>query len=179
MLRRLNRPCATSPASTIPRTRSSGASWILHDLDWEEHDDEPELHTHYAAPLIEAAGGSPELIRAIQSHTSDYNTDLPKPELQMEKILFATEELTGLIGAAIIMRPSKSVMDFEVKSLKKKYKDKRFAAGMSREVIASGAEMLGWELDEAVRPHHRSHAVLRPRPRHVSSPRVAFPSRDG
>ena len=93
-------------------------------------------------------GGTPELIRAIQSHTSDYNTDLPKPELQMEKILFATEELTGLIGAAIVMRPSKSVMDFNVKSLKKKYKDKRFAAGVSREVIASGADMLGWELDE-------------------------------
>ena len=66
----------------------------------------------------------------------------------MDKILFATEELTGLIGAAIVMRPSKSVMDFNVKSLKKKYKDKRFAAGVSREVIASGAEMLGWELDE-------------------------------
>ena len=119
-----------------------------HDLDWEEHDDEPEKHTLYAAPLIEEAGGTPELIRAIQSHTSDYNTDLPKPELQMEKILFATEELTGLIGAAIVMRPSKSVMDFNVKSLKKKYKDKRFAAGVSREVIASGADMLGWELDE-------------------------------
>ena len=66
----------------------------------------------------------------------------------MEKILFATEELTGLIGAAIVMRPSKSVMDFEVKSLKKKFKDKRFAAGVSRDVIRSGAEMLGWELDE-------------------------------
>ena len=105
-----------------------GIVGLLHDLDWEEHDDEPEKHTLYAAPLIEEAGGTPELIRAIQSHTSDYNTDLPKPELQMEKILFATEELTGLIGAAIVMRPSKSVMDFNVKSLKKKYKDKRFAA---------------------------------------------------
>ena len=125
-----------------------GIVGLLHDLDWEEHDDEPEKHTLYAAPLIEEAGGTPELIRAIQSHTSDYNTDLPKPELQMEKILFATEELTGLIGAAIVMRPSKSVMDFNVKSLKTKYKDKRFAAGVSREVIASGADMLGWELDE-------------------------------
>lgn len=125
-----------------------GIVGLLHDLDWEEHDDEPEKHTLYAAPLIEETGGTPELIRAIQSHTSDYNTDLPKPELQMEKILFATEELTGLIGAAIVMRPSKSVMDFNVRSLKKKYKDKRFAAGVSREVIASGAEMLGWELDE-------------------------------
>ena len=87
-----------------------GIVGLLHDLDWEEHDDEPEL--------------------------------------QMEKILFASEELTGLIGAAIAMRPSKSVMDFEVKSLKKKFKDKRFAAGVSRDVIRSGAEMLGWELDE-------------------------------
>ena len=120
-----------------------GIVGLLHDLDWEEHDDEPEKHTLYAAPLIEGAGGTPELIRAIQSHTSDFN-----PELQMEKILFATEELTGLIGAAVIMRPSKSVMDFEVKSLKKKFKDKRFAAGVNRDVIRSGAEMLGWELDE-------------------------------
>ena len=125
-----------------------GIVGLLHDLDWEEHDDEPELHTIYAAKDIEAAGGSPELIRAIQSHTSDYNTDLPKPELQMEKILFATEELTGLIGAAIVMRPSKSVMDFEVKSLKKKFKDKRFAAGCDRNVIRKGAELCGWELDE-------------------------------
>lgn len=125
-----------------------GIVGLLHDLDWEEHDDEPELHTLYAARDIEAAGGTPELIRAIQSHSSDFNPDLPKPELQMEKILFATEELTGLIGAAVVMRPSKSVMDFEVKSLKKKFKDKRFAAGVNRDVIRSGAEMLGWEMDE-------------------------------
>ncbi len=98
-----------------------GIVGLLHDLDWEEHDDEPEKHTLYAAPLIEEAGGTPELIRAIQSHTSDFNPELPRPELQMEKVLFATEELTGLIGAAVIMRPSKSVMDFEVKSLKQKF----------------------------------------------------------
>ena len=125
-----------------------GIVGLLHDLDWEKHDDEPAMHTLYATPLIEEAGGAPEFIRAIQSHTSDYNTDLPKPELMMEKILFATEDLTGLIGAAVIMRPSKSVMDFNVKSLKKKFKDKRFAAGVSRDVIRQGAEMLGWELDE-------------------------------
>lgn len=124
-----------------------GIVGLLHDLDWEEHDDEPEKHTLYAEPLIQAAGGTPELIRSIQSHTSDFNSNLPKPELQMEKILFATEELTGLIGAAVVMRPSKSVMDFEVKSLKKKFKDKRFAAGVNRDVIRSGADMLGWELD--------------------------------
>lgn len=125
-----------------------GIVGLLHDLDWEEHDDEPEKHTLYAAPLIEAAGGTPELIRAIQTHTSDFNPELPRPEHQMEKVLFACDELTGLIGAAVIMRPSKSVMDFELKSLKKKFKDKRFAAGCSRDVIRSGAEMLGWELDD-------------------------------
>lgn len=121
---------------------------LLHDLDWEEHDDEPLMHTIYAAKDIEDAGGSSELIRAIQTHSSIFNPELPAPELQMEKILFATEELTGLIGAAIVMRPSKSVMDFEVKSLKKKFKDKRFAAGVDRDVIRNGADMLGWELDE-------------------------------
>ena len=125
-----------------------GIVGLLHDLDWEEHDDDPMNHTVYAAKDIEAAGGSAELIRAIQTHTSDYNTELPKPELMMEKVLFATEELTGLIGAAVVMRPSRSVMDFNVKSLKKKFKDKRFAAGVDRDVIRSGAEMLGWELDE-------------------------------
>lgn len=125
-----------------------GIVGLLHDLDWEEHDDEPMLHTVYAAEDIRAAGGGDELIRAIQSHNADFNPDLPAPELQMEKVLFATEELTGLIGAAIVMRPSKSVMDFNVKSLKKKFKDKRFAAGVDRDVITNGAAMLGWELDE-------------------------------
>lgn len=125
-----------------------GIVGLLHDLDWEEHDDDPKNHTVYAAELIEEQGGSPELIRAIQSHNADYNDALPKPELQMEKIFFATEELTGLIGAAVVMRPSKSVMDFNVKSLKKKFKDKRFAAGVSRDVIREGAAALGWELDE-------------------------------
>ena len=121
---------------------------LLHDLDWEEHEDDPMNHTIYAAEILEGEGASPELIRAIQTHTSDFNTSLPKPELQMEKILFACDELTGLIGAAVIMRPSKSVMDFTTKSLKKKFKDKRFAAGCSRDVISQGAEMLGWELPE-------------------------------
>ena len=125
-----------------------GIVGLLHDLDWEEHADEPERHTLFAAPLIEKAGGTPELVRAVQSHCSDFNPDLPRPELEMEKILFACEELTGLIGAAVVMRPSKSVMDFNVKSLKKKFKDKRFAAGVNRDTIRHGAEMLGWELDE-------------------------------
>ena len=125
-----------------------GIVGLLHDLDWEEHDDDPMNHTIYAAKDIEAAGGSAELIRAIQTHTSDFNAELPKPELMMEKILFATEELTGLIGAAVVMRPSKSVKDMELKSVKKKFKDKHFAAGCDREIIKTGAERLGWELDE-------------------------------
>lgn len=121
---------------------------ILHDLDWEEHGDDPAGHTTYAAEWLREAGGSDELVHAIQSHNSDNNPDLPAPELPMEKVLFAVDELTGLIGAAVIMRPSKSVMDFEVKSLKKKFKDKRFAAGCDRDVIRKGAELCGWELDE-------------------------------
>ena len=107
-----------------------GIVGLLHDLDWEEHEDDPMNHTIYAAKILKDEGA------------------LPKPELQMEKILFACDELTGLIGAAVIMRPSKSVMDFTTKSLKKKFKDKRFAAGCSRDVISQGAEMLGWELPE-------------------------------
>ena len=125
-----------------------GIVGLLHDLDWEEHEDDPKNHTVYAAKILEAEGASAELIHAIQSHNADYNETLPRPELQMEKILFACDELTGLIGAAVVMRPSKSVQDFTVKSLKKKFKDKRFAAGCSRDVIRQGAEMLGWELDE-------------------------------
>ena len=100
------------------------------------------------AEMLRAAGGTEQLIHSIQTHNSDFNEACPAPELFMEKVLFAVDELTGLIGAAVIMRPSKSVMDFEVKSLKKKFKDKRFAAGCSRDVIRKGAELCGWELDE-------------------------------
>lgn len=124
-----------------------GLVGLLHDIDWEEFPT-TEDHTIKGAEMIRAAGGSDQLIRSIQTHNSDFNEACPKPELFMEKVLFAVDELTGLIGAAVIMRPSKSVMDFEVKSLKKKFKDKRFAAGCSRDVIRKGAEMCGWELDE-------------------------------
>ena len=94
-------------------------------------------------------GVDPRIIRATASHGWGVSSpDLPEPEHEMEKVLFASDELTGLIGAAALMRPSKSVSDMELKSLKKKYKDKKFAAGCSREVIQQGAEMLGWELDE-------------------------------
>ena len=123
-----------------------GIVGLLHDLDWEEY---PVLeeHTLKAEPWLRAAGGTDELVHAIQSH--NFAADgCPEPELFMEKVLYAVDELTGLIGAAVIMRPSRSVMDFEVKSLKKKFKDKRFAAGCSRDVIREGAELCGWELDE-------------------------------
>ena len=143
-----------------------GIVGLLHDLDWEEHEDDPINHTIYAAEILEGEGASPELIRAIQTHTSDFNSSLPKPELQMEKILFACDELTGLIGAAVIMRPSKSVMDFTTKSLKKKFKDKHFAAGCSRRDFA-GCRDAGLGAPRALRPHHRGHAVLRPRPRYL------------
>ena len=124
-----------------------GIVGLLHDLDWEEHSDDYLNHTVYAAELLQAAGGSPELIRAIQSHNAFNNETLPKPELYMEKILYGTEELTGFIQAVNLMRPSHSVMDLTVKSVKKKFKNKKFAAGVNRAVTIQGAELLGWDLD--------------------------------
>ena len=117
---------------------------LLHDIDFELY---PEAHCLKAPELLEEAGAEPELIHAICSHGYGICCDV-EPVLEMEKVLFAADELTGLIGAAAKMRPSKSVMDMELKSLKKKYKDKRFAAGCSRDIIAQGAERLGWTLDE-------------------------------
>ena len=116
---------------------------LLHDVDFERY---PEEHCKKAVEILESHGVSPEMIHAVCSHGYGLVSDV-QPEHKMEKILFATDELTGLIGAAALMRPSKSVEDMELKSLKKKFKDKRFAAGCSREVIVSGAQMLGWELD--------------------------------
>lgn len=95
-----------------------GLVGLLHDLDWEEYPT-PEDHTLRTAEMLRAAGGTEQLIHSIQTHNSDFNEACPAPELFMEKVLFAVDELTGLIGAAVIMRPSKSVMDFEVKSLKR------------------------------------------------------------
>jgi len=118
---------------------------ILHDLDFERW---PEEHCRKEQELMRERGVDARIIRACASHGWGVSEgDLPEPEHEMEKVLFAADELTGLIGAAALMRPSKSVSDMELKSLKKKYKDKRFAAGCSREVIALGAERLGWELD--------------------------------
>ena len=124
-----------------------GQVGLLHDLDWEKFQDEVQ-HTVKAAELIEEAGGTRELARAIQTHNSDNNPDLPAPSCKMECVLFACDELSGLFQAAVLMRPSKSVMDFELKSLKKKFKDKRFAAGCDRDVIRKGAELNGMELDD-------------------------------
>jgi putative nucleotidyltransferase with HDIG domain len=117
---------------------------LLHDIDFEMW---PEEHCKKAPELLREAGIEEDMIRAIVSHGYGLCSDV-KPELEMEKVLFACDELTGLIGAAALMRPSKSCQDMELKSLKKKFKDKRFAAGCDREVILQGAEMLGWELDQ-------------------------------
>ena len=124
-----------------------GIVGLLHDLDWEEYPD-PSLHTVKTAEMLEAAGATPELARSIQTHNSDHNEELPQPELKMEKVLWACDELSGLIQAAVLMRPSKSVQDLEVRSLKKKFKDKRFAAGCDRDQIRRGAELMEMELDE-------------------------------
>ena len=117
---------------------------LLHDLDFERW---PEEHCKKSQELMRQAGVDESMIRSTASHGWGLCVDI-RPEHEMEKVLYATDELTGLIGAAALMRPSKSVSDMELKSLKKKFKDKKFAAGCSRDVIASGAELLGWDLDE-------------------------------
>lgn len=121
-----------------------GLCGLLHDIDFERF---PEEHCRKAPELLREAGVGDDMIHAVCSHGYGLCCDV-EPEHDMEKILFAVDELTGLIGAAVKMRPSGSVMDMEVSSLKKKFKDKRFAAGCSRDVIRSGAERLGWTLDE-------------------------------
>ena len=117
---------------------------LLHDIDFEMW---PEEHCVRCVALLREGGADEHTIHAVVSHGYGLCADVA-PEHEMEKVLFATDELTGLIGAAALMRPSKSVQDMEFKSLKKKYKDKKFAAGCSRDVIARGAEQLGWSLDE-------------------------------
>lgn len=116
---------------------------LLHDVDFEMW---PEEHCIKAPELLSEIGASDETVHAICSHGYSICSDV-EPVHQMEKVLFAADELTGLIGAAALMRPSKSTKDMEVSSLKKKFKDKKFAAGCSRDVITKGAEMLGWELN--------------------------------
>lgn len=123
-----------------------GIVGLLHDLDFEMY---PTEHCIKSQEIMRQRGIEESIIHATASHGYGLVVDI-KPEHIMEKVLFATDELTGLIGAVAIMRPSKSVMDLELKSVKKKFKDKKFAAGCSREVIQKGADMLGWSLDELI-----------------------------
>ena len=116
---------------------------LLHDVDFEQF---PAQHCQKAPQLLAEINATDQLIHAVCSHGYGIACDV-KPEHEMEKVLFVVDELTGLIGAAAKMRPSKSVQDMEVSSLKKKFKDKKFAAGCSRDIIKQGAEMLGWPLD--------------------------------
>ena len=116
---------------------------LLHDLDFERW---PDDHCTKGMELMREHGIDERIVRACASHGYGIRVDI-QPEHQMEKVLYATDELTGLIGAAAMMRPSKSVDDMELKSMKKKFKDKKFAAGCSRDVIQNGAQMLGWDLD--------------------------------
>lgn len=117
---------------------------LLHDIDFEQY---PEEHCRKAPELLQKAGVGQDMIHSVCSHGYGICCDV-EPEHEMEKVLFAVDELTGLIGAAALMRPSKSVMDMEVSSIKKKFKDKRFAAGCSRDTIREGSERLGWELND-------------------------------
>ncbi len=120
-----------------------GLCGLLHDIDFEQF---PQEHCQKAPQLLAEINASPELVHAVCSHGYGLVSNV-RPEHEMEKVLFAVDELTGLIGAAARMRPSKSVSDMEVASLKKKFKDKKFAAGCSRDVITQGAALLGWPLE--------------------------------
>lgn len=120
---------------------------LLHDLDFEQY---PEEHCVKSQEIMREHGLDERLIRATASHGYGLTGSQYAPEHEMEKVLFAIDELSGLIGATAIMRPSKSVMDLELKSVKKKFKDKRFAAGCNRDVISKGAENLGWTVDELI-----------------------------
>lgn len=123
-----------------------GVAGLLHDLDFEQF---PSQHCIKVQEILRQRGVGEELIHAVASHGYGLTVDI-KPEHEMEKVLYAARELTGLIGAVAILRPSKSVSDLELKSVKKKYKNLNFAAGCSREVIERGADMLGWSLDDLI-----------------------------
>lgn len=124
-----------------------GLVGLLHDLDFEMY---PEQHCIKSQELMREHDLDERLIKATASHGYGLVQNDIRPEHQMEKVLFAVDELSGLIGAAALMRPSRSVQDLELKSVKKKFKDKRFAAGCSRDVITAGADNLGWSLDELI-----------------------------
>lgn len=133
---------------------------MLHDVDFEQY---PDQHCVKGEALLQAEGVPQDMIRAAMSHGFGLTGTPYEPEHVMEKVLFAVDELTGLIGAAALMRPSKSTLDMELSSVKKKFKDKKFAAGCSRDVIAQGADMLGWPLEtllaetlEAMKEHEKN-----------------------
>jgi putative nucleotidyltransferase with HDIG domain len=128
-----------------------GMVGLLHDLDYEEH---PEEHCQYTPGYLREAGFDEDFIRAVLSHGYGLCTDV-KPEKQMEKVIYTVDELTGFITAVALMRPSKSLLDLEVKSVKKKFKDKAFAAKVNRDLIRGGAEMMGMELDQVM-----EHCIL-------------------
>ncbi len=123
-----------------------GIVGLLHDLDFEQF---PDQHCIKSQEIMRERGVDEKIIHATASHGYGITVDI-KPEHEMEKVLYAVDELTGLIGAVVLMRPSKSVQDLELKSVKKKFKSKGFAAGCDREVIQRGADMLGWTLDELI-----------------------------
>ncbi len=123
-----------------------GIVGLLHDLDFERY---PEQHCIKSQEIMRERGIDERIIRATASHGYGITVDI-KPEHEMEKVLYAVDELSGLIGTVVLMRPSKSVQDLELKSVKKKFKSKNFAAGCSRDVIQNGADMLGWTLDDLI-----------------------------
>ena len=123
-----------------------GIIGLLHDLDYEQY---PEEHCHKTESILKEKDVDPVWIRAIISHGYGICTDI-KPETDMEKVLYTIDELTGLVNAAALMRPSRSVMDMNLKSLKKKFKTPSFAAGVNRDIVRQGSEMLGWELDRVM-----------------------------
>lgn len=133
---------------------------ILHDLDFEMY---PQEHCIKSQEIMRERGLDERIIHATASHGYAITVDI-KPEHEMEKVLYAVDELTGLIGAVVIMRPSKSVQDLELKSVKKKYKSKGFAAGCSREVIERGADMLGWSLDDEIQVIYNGRYTILPIP---------------
>jgi predicted hydrolase (HD superfamily) len=129
-----------------PDPQKWGIIGLIHDLDYEMY---PEQHCVKVRELLTEAGWPEEYIRAVQSHGWGICADV-EPQHKMERVLYTIDELTGLIGANALVRPSKSILDMEVKSIKKKWKDKAFAAGVNREVIAEGAKTMGMELDQVI-----------------------------
>lgn len=126
-----------------------GMVGLLHDIDWEEMQETPERHTIEGARWLSEAGYPEDIVRAVRAHGWGICSDV-RPESDMEKVLFTIDELTGLVMTAALVRPSRSVQDLEVKSVKKKWKDKAFAKGVDRELIAKGAEMIPMPLDTVI-----------------------------